>query len=206
MTCNLPNRSRALAAGTLLLLFVCAGCQSDRSSSSGWLGKNQAATARERNKIDSTRIKTRDDIVQIVQFWNQPYWLQDSRRVSGFKVTVYFVSGESEKGAFVPGNIFVWVYELVPTAPGQYEKKIAHVWEFDEKEAMATRVNKRAVGGYFYGFPLKWPASVSLEGKQIEIQIGYERIGNKQVVLSSPRRFHVPVPIEFASPDKQAGY
>jgi hypothetical protein len=186
--------SRASLAGVALALTVlCAGCATP--------GKRDP-TGGEQARIDSSNVKTRDDIVQIVQFWNQPYWLQDSERVSGFKVTVYFVSGETEKGAFVPGNILVWAYELTPNARGGHERKLVHGWEFTEAEAMAMRVNKVAVGGYFYGFPLQWPRELSLEGKQVEIQFGYERVADKQVVLSSPRRFRVPIPIEYVPPDQ----
>ena len=178
----------------LALAVLCAGCET--------AGKRDAKGG-ERSRIDSTNVKTRDDIVQIVQFWNQPYWLQTSERVSGFKVTVYFVSGETEKGAFVPGTILVWVYELTPTGRGGYERKLVHGWEFNQAEALAMRVNKLAVGGYFYGFPLQWPRELSLEGKQVEIQFGYERVADKQLVLSSPRRFRVPIPLEYVPPGEE---
>ena len=178
----------------LALAVLCAGCET--------AGKRDAKGG-ERSRIDSTNVKTRDDIVQIVQFWNQPYWLQTSERVSGFKVTVYFVSGETEKGAFVPGTILVWVYELTPTGRGGYERKLVHGWEFNQAEALAMRVNKLAVGGYLYGFPLQWPRELSLEGKQVEIQFGYERVADKQLVLSSPRRFRVPIPLEYVPPGEE---
>jgi hypothetical protein len=178
----------------LAVTLVCAGCAT--------LG-TRASTGGEQTRIDASKVKLRDDIVQIVQFWNQPYWLQDSERVKGFKVTVYFVSGETEKGVFVPGKILVWVYELTPTERGRYERKLVYGWEFDQAEAMAMRVNKLAVGGYFYGFPLQWPPDVSLEGKHIEIQFGYERVADKQVILSSPRRFRVPIPLEYLPPEQK---
>lgn len=196
----IQNGRRLRHAGlALALAALCAGCESTRSSSSGLAGFGRRGDAEPggQSRIDSSKVKTRDDIVQIVQFWNQPYWLQDSERVGGFKVTVYFVSGETEKGAFVPGNILVKVYELVPAARGRHERKLVYGWEFSEAEAIAMRVNRRAVGGYYYGFPLQWPREVSLEGKQVEIQFGYERVADKQVVLSSPRRFRVPVPLEY---------
>ena len=63
------------------------------------------------------------------------------------------------------------------------------------------RVNKLAVGGYFYGFPLQWPRELSLEGKHVEIQFGYERVADRQIVLSSPRRFRVPIPLEYVEPE-----
>lgn len=165
-----------------ILLSLCAGCALKRSSD-----------------IDPARIKTDDNIVKIVQFWPQTPWLQDSDRVVGFKATVYFVSGQTQKGVFVPGNIFIWVYELEPAAGGRREPRLAHMWEFSESEAVGFRVNKRGVMGYYYGFPLKWPQEISLEGKLVKIQFGYER-ANKQVVLSSERRFRVPIPADYQPP------
>ncbi|MBU0617639.1 MAG: hypothetical protein KKI02_07970, partial [Planctomycetes bacterium] len=105
--------SRTRLAGVALAV-LCAGCEVPQSGGPPRPGGRGDPKGGERTRIDSTKVETSDDIVQIVQFWSQPYWLQNSERVSGFKVTVYFVSGETEKGAFVPGNIMVWVYELVP--------------------------------------------------------------------------------------------
>ncbi len=187
----------------LALALLFAGCHAGQPTRSARPGGRAGTGPGDQNRIDSTKIETRDDIVQIVQFWPQNPWLQNSERVSGFKVTVYFVSGETEKGAFVPGETMVWVYELVPTARRRYERKLVHVWEFNQAEATALRVNKLAVGGYYYGFPLQWPREISLEGKQIEIQFGYERVSDKQVVLSSPRRFRVPTPFEFIPPEEE---
>jgi hypothetical protein len=131
-------------------------------------------------------------------------WLQHADRIVGFKVTVYFVSGQTEKGAFVPGNIFVWMYTLEPTADGRRERKLAYVWEFKESESVDYRVTKRAIGGYYYGFPLTWPPELRLEGKQVEIQFGYERM-DKTVALSPVRRFRVPIPAGYQPPNEEPG-
>lgn len=199
-----PGMRRSL---TILIVTGAAlthGCESTHSRpspGSTWSTQNAPRRDPNANRIDSTRIETRDDIVQIVAYWNQPYWLQDSERVRGFKATVYFVSGESEKGAFVPGNMFVWIYEMVPAGRGRFERKLVHGRQFSEAEALALRVNKRAAGGYYYGMILQWPRDVYLEGKQVQIQFGYERQSNKQVVLSPSRSFKVPVPINFIPPE-----
>ena len=175
---------RLIRYGALLLLpagaaLLPAGCTAGRST-----------------EIDPVKIKTGDDIVNIVQFWPQPPWLQQGDRIVGFKVTTYFVSGQTEKGAFVPGTIFAWVYELVPDGAGGRERKLAYVWELDEAEALGFRVNKRSVMGYHYGFVLRWPEDITLEGKLIEIQFGYERL-DKGVVLGSSQRFRVPMPAGY---------
>jgi hypothetical protein len=173
------SRAVRRVLGGAALMLLCAGCAPKRA-----------------NEIDPTRIRTVDDVVNIAQFWPQTPWLQVGDRIVGFKVTVYFVSGQAEKGVFVPGNIFVWLYELTPTERGTRERKLVHVWQFNESEALGFRVNKHGVMGYYYGFPLRWPTELALEGKLIEIQFGYERT-DEQVVLSSARRFRVPVPLGF---------
>ncbi|MFQ5805203.1 MAG: hypothetical protein ACE5I3_01995 [Phycisphaerae bacterium] len=189
-----PTRGRyaQLFGGTFVALAtVCAGCETPP--------KAPSRTPIGRTEIDSTKIPTRDDIVQIIQYWPQVPWLQERERIVGFRVPVYFVSGQTEKGAFVPGNIYVWVYELVPGEDGRRQRKLVHMWEFDQGDALGFRVNKRAVGGYFYGFPLTWPKELALEGKEIEVQFGYERT-DKGVLLSPPRRFSVPVPAGYQPP------
>jgi hypothetical protein len=152
------------------------------------------------NEIDPTTVETRDDIFSIIQFWPQYPWLQSSDRIVGFKVTVYFRSGKTQLGTFVPGTIFVWLYELVPSGEGgRRERELAYGWELDEAEALSYRVTKRAIGGYYYGFPLTWPSELALEGKLVEIQFGYERADSK-LILSEPRQFRVPVPYVYEPP------
>ncbi|RMF76472.1 MAG: hypothetical protein D6744_12275, partial [Planctomycetota bacterium] len=46
--------------------------------------------------VDAAAVPTRDDIVSIHQFWPQVPWLRDtSGKAVGFRVPVYFVSGET---------------------------------------------------------------------------------------------------------------
>lgn len=183
------------------MMLFSYGCESPRSQPpvSPFRAQRDEKDAR-KIEIDPPKIETRDDIVQIVQYWPQMPWLQEGSRIVGFRVTVYFVSGETEKGAFVPGNIFVWLYEFVPTADGRRNRKLAHVWEFNEAEAMGYRVTKRAIGGYYYGFPLRWPKDLSLEGKRVEVQFGYERKKDKSVLLGPPRQYRVRVPAGYRPP------
>jgi len=197
------QRRRSLVAGLgLALLLVCSGCQSRPRSQpplSPFRAEPGPPDAR-KVEIDPTKIPTRDDIVQIVQYWPHWPWLRQGDRVVGFRVPVYFRSAETGKGAFVSGHIFAWVYELVPTPDGGRERKLAHVWEFSAAEAMGFRVRKRAIGGYYYGFILRWPEELTLEGKHIEVQFGYERQQDKRVVLGAPRTFRVPIPIGYRPP------
>ncbi len=193
---------RGSAAVWLLLGLAATGCQQPpRSNPPGPMWPSGPEARRQDNTIDPTRIETRDDIVEIIAFWSPTPWLFDSDRVIGFKVPVYFVSGQTEKGAFVSGDIFVWIYELKREPNGRYRRELAHMWQFTERESMGLRVTKRARMGYYYGFPLRWPDELMLEGKLIEIQFGYQR-HDGSVVLSSARRLKVPVPMGF-DPDAQ---
>jgi len=202
----IQSRWRGLGPVVLGALLCCAGCTSQerRSSTQGWLGQGGDSKKRQQNEIDPTRIETRDDIFEIVQFWPQLPWLQKGNRVVGFKVTVYFRSGETELGAFVPGNICVWLHVLEPRAGGGREARLAHTWEFDQLQSVRYRVTRRAIGGYYYGFPLIWPTDLELEGKLIQIQFGYER-GDGRIVRSEPRQFRVPVPIGYQPAAEEAG-
>lgn len=187
----------ATAAATCLL-----GCQAQQPRATGpkpMLRGSGTAKPADENAIDPTAIETRDDIVRIVQFWPQAPWLFDNDRVIGFKATIYFVAGETMKGAFVPRSILVWVYEAAPGSRRKDDRKLVYMWEFDPAEAMGYRVNRRSLMGYHYGFPLRWPEVLDLEDKLIEFQFGYER-ANKRVVLSSPKRFRVPVPHGYEPP------
>ena len=188
----------------VLSISYCLGCAAPKPEApkSMWRSPQDQGKRRAESEIDPTKVETRDDIFQIVQFWPQMPWLQHTDRIVGFKVTVYFRSGETRLGAFVPGTIFAWIYELEPDAHGRRERKLAHMWEFDQAEALGYRVRKRSIQGYYYGFPLRWDDELRLEGKLIEIQLGYER-RNKQLVLSEHRQFRVPVPAGYVPPDEE---
>jgi hypothetical protein len=195
---------RRSGVAALVLAVLCAGCETPPSSNPPRpiLGSPQEPKARRQNEIDVSKVKSRDDIFQIVQFWPQMPWLQKDERIAGFKVPVYFRSSETRLGAFVSGKIYVWLYELVPGEEGRRETKLAYMWELSEAEAMGYRVIGRSILGYYYGFWLIWPSELRLEGKQVEIQFGYER-ADKRVVLSEPRQFRVPVPPGYQPPAEQ---
>ncbi len=183
---------RSLASLVLPLTAFCAGCQTPPDT-----GRSRAEPRR--GTIDATKVEVRDDVFQIVPYWVEPIWLQRRDRIVGFKATVYFRSAESNLGTFVSGDIYVWVYELVPAETGGRERKLAHVWQFNQAEAMGYRVRKRSIQGYYYGFPLTWPADLALEGKWVEIELGYER-ADKSVILSESHQSRVPVPAGYRPP------
>jgi hypothetical protein len=169
----------------LAALATATGCQS---------------TTPQKQQIDPLRVDEHDDIVAIHNLWNPVPWLKDSvGRVVGFQVPAYLVSGETEKGAFAPGTIIVWIYTIERGADGKIDRRVAHIWEFDRDKAMGFRVRKRAIAGYYYGFVLKWPAELNLDAREIEIVFGYER-RDGHVVLGTPHRRRVPVAPGFAPP------
>ncbi|MFH1747564.1 MAG: hypothetical protein ABIG44_11025 [Planctomycetota bacterium] len=167
-----------------LALSAFSGCETPPRNSGAGAAKDS---------IDPIRIETRNDISAIYQFYQPNPWLRDADgQAVGFKVPVYFVSGETELGAFVAGRILVWLYELERQPDGSFERKFVHGWELDEQEAMGYRVRVRSVMGYHYGFMLSWPPNLGLAGKQIEIVFGYEK-NARTIITGEPRRFRVPV-------------
>lgn len=142
--------------------------------------------------IDVVAAEQRDDIYAIRQLWPQYPWLQDAdRTVTGFRVPTYFVSSETEKGAFVPGVIFAWLYEIERRPDGGTERKLRHMWQLDRDQAMGFRVRKLVVLGHPYMLMLFWPREVDVVGKTIEIEFGYERTDGK-LIMATTRRFRVP--------------
>lgn len=198
-------RHRGAQGLVLAGVLACLGCETPGRNGGGYdkLGSGPGNPAPAPIMIDPAKVPTRGDIVAIHQYWPNFPWLTQSDRVVGFRVTTYFVSGETEKGAFVPGTIFAWVYTLGRGEDGTRTREIAHVWEFDQTAAMSYRVRKEAIGGYFYGFMLAWPANLDLDGKLIEIEFGYER-RDKSVVTSAARRFRVPLLGEDARKPRKA--
>lgn len=160
------------------LAALCAGCQAPAQRGTG--------------SIDAARAETRDDIVQIVRYWKAVPWLFDSEgRPVGFSVPIYFVSGQTERGAFVPGKILIWMYVLENQPGGPPKRELVRGWEFNEQESTLYRVTRRTIQGYGYMFPLIWGPNVEVFGKTIEIVFGYER--RQGGLLTDPgKRLKVP--------------
>lgn len=192
------SRQRAIAVGLLAGSLAVCGCQPDGS-------RNGLFGSRKTSEIDPPAVETHDDIVSIHAFMQPLPWLLDSdSRVVGFRSAVYFSSGKTEKGAFVPGNIFVWLYVLDPIGGGRYERSLVHMWQMNEEQSGGYRVRKISPMGYYYGFILSWPRSVNVDGRTIEIEVGYERL-NGSVVTSPARRFKVPLSDAVTAPTVPRG-
>lgn len=191
-----------LAATTILL--ATAGCQTPQG---GWFG--QPAPGQSTNavrdsgvptkpdpknaEVDVTKTEEHDDVYEIASLLpNNPWIRGQGSKIVGLRVPAYFVSGTTRRGSYVPGTILAWVYGYEADAAGNPQRVPLHVWEFDRTEAMNWRITKRSVMGYPYMFLLRWPQEIDLEGRTIELELGYERQKDKQVVVSPAKRLKVP--------------
>ena len=184
-------------AAAALAALACGGCAMlERPTPSPppprILGQAPSGKPRPR-EIDPTRVRTRDDIVEIYQPWPQTPWLFDEfGRAVGFRVRTYFISGTTQKGAFVPGTIIIKLSQIRRLPGGKFQRIALHTWEFSERDAMGYRIRRVSLTGYSYGFVLRWPDELDLSGKTIEIAFYYRRT-NGTIVRGLPRRFKVPV-------------
>jgi hypothetical protein len=210
----------SLTAVIPLALLVAGGCQAPQPGSKplfgDWsqagantakppAGSNLFTKATPAPMLDVTTVPTRDDITAVYQYYTQAQqWLRNSDgRVIGFTAAVYFCSGETGKGAFVPGRSLVWLWEIVTQPNGAHERKLVNVWELNEQDAMGFRVRRLSPLGYGYGFFFTWPPNANLDGKLVEIMFGYERLDGK-VITGAARRFMVPdAPLGAAPVDSQ---
>lgn len=136
------------------------------------------------------RVPTREDIVSVQAMWSSVIWLHDAdQRPVGFQAPVYFVSGETQRGAFVNGNITVTMSEVTSDSRGAAAStlRLLHEWKLDSGTEKNFRIRRRAVGGYYYGLRLRWPENLQVYGKQVEIGIAYQR-RDGAIVKAIPRR------------------
>lgn len=199
------KRGRLSAAALLAaaaLAAPLAGCQGQRPAGSisgnpDWRDPNPGRPGKE---IDPLKVETRDDIISIVTFWDPVPWLWDTPRgVVGFRVPVHFVSGTTERGAFVPGIIRCRIYTMERDEEGRLTRTLAHEWEFDEAASTNYRVRRLAVTGYYYGFMLTWPPEAKINGREVDIEFSYERKDGR-VVNSRAKRYAVPAATGYDRP------
>lgn len=164
-----------------LVALACLGCET-----TGWSSGDSTATR---------PADRHDGIVAVRSFYTLLPWLRDpDGAITGFQVRTYFVSGRTDKGEFVPGDIHITLNALDRQPDGSLARHRLHEWVFSEREAAGFRVLKRAIGGDSYGFVLQWPPTLDVMGRTVEITTYYHR-SDGRFIYSPPRQFKVPVPL-----------
>lgn len=187
------------AARGLLVVAVLAGltgCENPPKSSTGqykgFFGAHGVPAAPSPT-IDVLDVPTHDDIVSVVKFWPQSPWIPDASGVpTGFSVPVYFVSAETQKGVFVKGTMHVWLYQVVRDQRGRPSRALQYEWVIPPDELVNFRVRKKSIMGYYHGLALRWPKDLDVLGKEIIIQLGYEREDGR-MIRETGRNFRVPL-------------
>jgi hypothetical protein len=165
-----------VCAVALLLMTALSGCQNP-----GQRGE----------RFDASRVDTRGDITQVHTFWPSPVWVRQGGEIIGFRTAAYFISAETGKGAFVPGDIVVRLYERVRDEAGDVQRRLKHEWVLPPNEAMMFRVTRKSIMGYSYGLVLKWPDELEFDSRQIDIVIAYQRPDGREIP-APPKAFRVP--------------
>ncbi len=190
---------RCAGLAALVLVLGLCGCQSQQPNSA-IPTRSSGPTERppSKNVIEPTEVEARDDITSIVTFWSQTPWILRDGRIAGVRVATYFVSAQTQRGVFVPGDIRVELRVIERLRDGRRVRRPVHEWVLDRGQAMDYRVRKRAIGGYYYGLLLIWPTDLRLEGQTIELEFSYHRLDGREI-QAPPKQFEVPqreAPIE----------
>ena len=190
------SASVTMSSLALALLVAATGCQTTTTKSapeSVLYYRDPTVLKEEKPKyFDAAATETHDDIRQIVTYWPEPIFLTISEVPVGLRATVVFVSGQTEKGAFVPGIIHVWLYESNERGSFANAVRPVYEWQFDEQKAMNWRIRRVNRLGNTYGLLLEWPRDLDLEGKRVRVEIGYERLDGS-IVRNRPRTVDVPI-------------
>lgn len=181
---RLNLRTQRLLCGLCLLAGIAlTGCQA----------------AGQREKFDASAIRTDDNIISVVVLWDErDLWLyrpENTEVVAGFRMNTYFVSGTTDKGAFVPGLIRAKAAMDQVQPDGAVKPVVVFEKTLDVEQAMKWRYTTKKLMGYGYGLQIDWPRELDdiVAGRQIQVVVEY--ISNSgRVVRSSARRLAVPAP------------
>ncbi|MBK8914606.1 MAG: hypothetical protein IPM64_08430 [Phycisphaerales bacterium] len=187
--------SIGLCLTVAMLASMAGGCAEAPKDPYAGVGRPPSMAVSPPAYIDVMAVPVRDDVVSVQCFWSALPWIQESAtgKTVGFRVLTYFVSRDTEKGAFVSNPVVLSMSRIGMDEQGNFIREPLHEWTLDQVAATGFRVRKRAVGGYYYGFVVRWPPNVDPSGKRIEVQIGYRR-SDGVLVQSTPRGFDVPMP------------
>ena len=179
--CRIPNSEFRILNFAFLLgpLLLCASCQTPGGPGTG-------------------EPVVRDDVVAIRQFYEMDPWVRDDEgRIVGIRSRVYFVAAtrsdeEVPKGVFVPGTIRAQLFAVVLRPDGRYERQAVHEWTLDQQQARGYRVTRRSAMGESYGLVYRWPPSVDVSGKEVQVVLSYQR-QDGEIISHRGSRFPVPV-------------
>jgi hypothetical protein len=180
------RRSRTRLPGWVLFvgpLAWCAGCESP--------GPDYRAP------------RLRDDIVEIHQYLMRPAWVKDEEgRINGLRVRTYFLPGtpagkDIAKGVFVSGTFTCSLYALGPRPDGTHQRELVHTWSFDARGAAGFRMTRASIMGESYGLFLIWPDDVDPTGREIMLDVKYQRRDGR-VVAYRGARMRVPGPVRLS--------
>jgi hypothetical protein len=135
------------------------------------------------------------DVFQIIKFFPAQMWQRrrlEDVNPNGFVVTVYLISGKTQKGAFGDGTIRIDLHAAEYDDKGLKRYVPVHAWELDPDQALPYRVKREAVPGWGYMLHLFWPDDVDVLGKEVSITLSYER-SDGGIIRSRPHHNRVPI-------------
>lgn len=135
------------------------------------------------------------DVFQIVKFFPAQMWQRralNDVNPNGFVVTVYLISGKTQKGAFGDGTINVELRVARHDDKGRKTYEPVHAWSLDPDQALPYRVKREAILGWSYMLHLFWPDDADVLGKEVSITLSYER-SDGATVRTRPHHNRVPI-------------
>lgn len=170
------RRAAALTSAALVIGSLLAGCANKKE-----------------NSITTSPMEA--DVFQIIKFYPAQMWQRrrvDDLNPNGFVVTVYLISGKTQKGAFGDGTIHVDMHVAQYDKAGMKTFVPAYSWSLDPDQALPYRVIKEGAIGWGYMLHLFWPDDVDVLGKEVSLTISYTR-SDGRVIRSRPHHHRVPI-------------
>jgi len=134
------------------------------------------------------------DIFKIVKFFPASMWRDfdpADANPEGFQMTLYLISGKTDKGAFGDGTIQVDLHAATRDAEGRKKYEPVKRWSFAPADAFPFRVKEQSVMGWGYQLYPNW-GDADVLGKEVRINVSYVR-GDGKVIQSRPTFRTVPI-------------